>query len=176
MRWSAVLALLLLAACSRSEPAKPGEPKAAPAGARVARRPVEGPRPGTPGGLPDDRRASEQGSAGQDATTALETYFALVEGGKTAEAAKLRRGGEDPRAGWTEFHAQVGRPGPVEDTDNAVYVPVPVSIYGRDDAGAAMARSGKVVLRRVDVPGLSDEQLSWRIQRIELDPPVALKE
>lgn len=139
--------------------------------------PVEPPPPGTPGGLPDDRTPLSEGPAdpksGQAAATVVETYYALVESGRTAEAAKLRRDGvaENLRP-YDTLHAQIGAPGPVEGAAGSLYVEVPVVLYGRLKSGGEYHASGKAVLRRVnDVPGATAEQLAWRIERIEVAPP-----
>lgn len=160
-------------------PLKPGEDIASAPGVRCvppARAPVQPPAPGTPGGLPDDRtpldeRPAAAGSA-QAAATVVETYYALVEGGRTAEAAKLRTDGkpEDLKA-FASLHAQVGAPGRVEGAAGSLFVEVPVVLYGRHATGGEYHVAGKAVLRRVnDVPGATAEQLKWRIEKIEVAP------
>lgn len=141
-----------------------------------ASAPVEPPAPGTPGGLPDDRtpldeRPAAAGSA-QAAATVVETYYAFVESGRTAEAARLRVDGrpEDLKP-YASLHAQVGAPGPVEGAAGSLFVEVPVVLYGRYATGGEYHASGKAVLRRVnDVPGATAEQLKWRIERIDVKP------
>ena len=160
-------------------PLKDGEKIAAAPGVRCAPpsdKPVAPPAPGTPGGLPDDRtpldeRPAKAGSA-QAAATVVETYYALVESGRAAEAAKLRADGvvEDTR-GLKTMSANVGAPGAVEGAAGSLYVDVPVVVYGRWENGAEYHRSGKATLRRVnDVPGSTPEQRAWRIVKIELKP------
>jgi membrane-bound inhibitor of C-type lysozyme len=135
---------------------------------------VEPPAPGTPGGLPDDRtpvaeKPFTQASA-QGAANVVQTYFALLETGKAAAAAKLRADGRPPDlTPYSEYHAQVGAPGRIEGAAGSLYVEVPVVIYGRLKAGPELHQSGKAVLRRVnDVPGATPEQRRWRIERLEL--------
>ena len=157
---------------------KPGEDIAASPGMRCvppARAPVEPAAPGTPGGLPDDRapldeRPAQAGGA-QAAATVVETYYALLESGRTAEAAKLRRdGAEVDLMPLATLSAQVGRPGRVEGAAGSLYVEVPVSLYGRYATGERYLKGGKVQLRRVnDVPGSTAEQRSWRISGFEPD-------
>lgn len=136
--------------------------------------PVSPPEPGTPGGLPDDKtplsEAPAAAGSAQAAATVVETYYALVESGRAAEAAKLRRDGvrEDVKP-FATLHAQVGAPGPVEGAAGSLFVEVPVVLYGRLNAGGEYRASGKATLRRVNgVPGASAEQLQWRIEKIEV--------
>ena len=173
MRSAAALAsLLLLAGCDRAgegarAPARPAPPAAA----------VAPPAPGAPGGLPDERTPLAEApfppTSAQGAANVVQTYYALLEAGRAADAAKLRADGEAPDlSAYAEYHAQVGAPGRTEGAAGSVYVEVPVVIYGRLRTGAALHRSGKVVLRRVnDVPGSTAAQRRWRIERIELAGP-----
>lgn len=158
---------------------RPGETIAADPGVRCAPpsdKPVEPPAPGTPGGLADDRtqldeRPAAAGSA-QAAATVTETYYALLESGKSAEAAALRRDGavEDVTR-FRTLAASIGAPGRVEGAAGSLYVEVPVVLYGRLANGAEYHASGKAVLRRVnDVPGATPAQLAWRIEKIEVKP------
>lgn len=144
-----------------------------------ARAPVEPPEPGSPGGLPDDRtpldeRPARAGSA-QAAYTVVETYYALVESGRTEAAAKLRADGvrEDLRS-YATLAAQVGGPGELKGGAGALFVEVPVVTYGRYVNGERYQKSGKVTLKRInDAPGSSAEQWAWRIVGIDLSasPP-----
>lgn len=158
-------------------PLKAGEDIASAPGVTCrppANAPVQPPAPGTPGGLPDDRtpldeRPAAAGSA-QAAATVVETYYAFVESGRTAEAARLRTDGrpEDLKP-YASLHAQVGAPGTVEGAAGSLFVEVPVVLYGRYVTGGEYHASGKAVLRRVnDVPGATAEQLTWRIERIDV--------
>lgn len=159
-------------------PLKAGEEIAASPGVRCvppARAPVDPPEPGSPGGLPDDRasldeRPAQAGSA-QAAATVVETYYTLLESGRTTEASKLRSDGvAEDLTKYATLGAQVGRPGAVEGAAGSLYVEVPVSMYGRYATGEAYLMGGKVVLRRVnDVPGSTAEQRAWRISRFELE-------
>lgn len=160
-------------------PLKPGEDIAAAPGVACVppgRAPVEPPPPGTPGGLPDDRtpldeRPAAAGSA-QAAARVLETYFALVESGRSAEAAKLRRDGQvyDVKP-FARLNTQIGAPGRVEGAAGSLFVEVPVVLYGRFVTGGEYHASGKATLRRVNnVPGATAEQLEWRIEKIEVTP------
>lgn len=155
----------------------PGEDIAADPGVTCvppARAPVEPPAPGTPGGLPDDRTPLDERpftpESAQGAANVLQTYYALVESGRVAEAAKLRVDGqEEDLKPFASLHAQTGGPGPIEGAAGSLYVEVPVVLYGRYVTGGEYHASGKATLRRVNgVPGATAEQLKWRIDRIEV--------
>ena len=140
-----------------------------------SRAAVAPPEPGTPGGLPDDRtpldeRPAKAGSA-QAAATVVETYFALIESGRTEEAAKLRADGMRQDLGsYLTLGAQVGAPGRVTAAAGSLYVDVPVSIYGRYASGEAYLKGGKVVLRRADDrTGTSADARRWRIVQFQLE-------
>jgi len=145
--------------------------------------PVQPPSPGAPGGLPDDRRPLVEGpiapSSGQAAAQVVQSYYALLESGRAAQAWELWSAGAPGRAGSTEdfadqfdcyaeYHAQIGAPGRVEGAAGSLYVEVPVVIYGRLKSGAEVHESGTATLRRVnDVPGSTEEQRAWRVYKIE---------
>jgi membrane-bound inhibitor of C-type lysozyme len=158
-------------------PLKPGEDIAAAEGVTCvppAKAPVEPPAPGTPGGLPDDRTPLDERpftpESAQGAANVLQTYYALVESGKVAEAAKLRTDGrEEDLKPFASLHAQTGGPGPIEGAAGSLFVEVPVVLYGRFVTGGEYHASGKATLRRVNnVPGATAEQLRWRIEKIEV--------
>jgi len=176
VRLAAIPLLLALAACGRPQEATAPQPprEAAPA---LAAKPVEPPAPGTPGGLPDNRtpvsEAPFSATSAQGAADVVQTYYALLESGRTAEAGRLRGDGRPPDlSGYSEYHAQVGAPGGIEGAAGSLYVEVPVVIYGRLKTGAEVHETGKAILRRVnDVPGSTAVQRRWRIERIELSRP-----
>ncbi|MBU2151226.1 MAG: MliC family protein [Alphaproteobacteria bacterium] len=158
-------------------PLKPSEDIAADPGVTCvppARAPVEPPAPGTPGGLPDDRTPLDERpftpESAQGASNVLQTYYALVESGRTAEAAKLRVDGrEEDLKPFASLHAQTGGPGQIEGAAGSLFVEVPVVLYGRYATGGEYHASGKATLRRVNnVPGATAEQLKWRIEKIEV--------
>jgi membrane-bound inhibitor of C-type lysozyme len=150
--------------------------------------PVQPPSPGAPGGLADDRTPMAEGpiaptsapTSAEGAAQVVQTYFALLEAGRRAEAWKLWSEGSPDRAADAEtfarpferyaaYHAQVGAPGAIEGAAGSLYVAAPVVIYGRLKSGAEVHQSGQAILRRVnDVPGSTPEQRRWRIYRIEL--------
>lgn len=157
-------------------PLKAGEDYASTPSVACTARDAEPPAPRTPGGLPDDRtpvsEARFSATSAQGAANVVQTYFALLEGGKAAEAAKLTtHGRSEDLSAYATYHAQVGAPGRIEGAAGSLYVEVPVVIYGRLKDGGEAHRSGKAILRRVnDVPGSTAEQRRWRIERLKLTP------
>ena len=178
-------ALLAVVGCDRRAPPAPpaapaaAQPSAPPSPANLP--PVEPPAPGTPGGLPDDRTPVSEApfapDSAQGAANVVQTYYALLEERKYAEARALRAdGGEASGADafargfdrYSEYHAQIGAPGEPEGAAGSIYVTVPVVIYGRLKTGAEVHEKGEATLRRVNnVPGSSAEQRKWHIERIE---------
>jgi hypothetical protein len=181
---------LLLAACGRQESAAPAN-EAAPAAENQAAEnralengaaaiapalpPVEPIPPGRPGGLPDDRTPVSEApfseTSAQGAANVVQTFFALAEAGRTGEARRLWRdpAESDAFAGrFSEVHAQIGAPGEIEGAAGSLFVDVPVQVYGRDKEGKPVRLPGTATLRRInDVPGSTEEQRKWHIQRIE---------
>jgi membrane-bound inhibitor of C-type lysozyme len=158
----------------RLAPLKSGEDVASAAGVQCRRAEVEPPAPGTPGGLPDDRTPVSEApfapTSAQGAANVVQTYFALLEQGKAAEAARLRVDGRpEDLSPYASYHAQVGAPGHSEGAAGSLYIEVPVVIYGRLKTGGELHRAGKAVLRRAnDVPGSTADERRWRIDRLEV--------
>jgi len=186
----AVIALLALAGCGRpaSPPARAeAYPPATAPTADAAAAPVVPAAPGTPGGLPDERTPLSEGpiapDSAQGAGQVVQSYFALLESGRYAEARKLwGEGGQasgmsedDFAAGFARYqsyHANIGAPGEIEGAAGSLHVSVPVQVYGRLKSGAPMDVKGQVRLRRVnDVPGSTPEQRRWHIEAVEVPPP-----
>ena len=179
MKRSCVLPLLLVAGCSR-EPAPPTNSAEVPQSAinSAAEAPLNPPAPGQPGGLPDDRtpivEAPIDAKSSQGAGQVLQSYFALLEVGKTAEADKLWSDSGTPHefaarlAKYREVHANIGAPGDLGGAAGSIYVDVPVQLYGRLQNGKEFNARGTMTLRRVnDVPGSTDEQRKWHIYRAD---------
>lgn len=138
--------------------------------------------PGQPGGLPDDRTPISEAPAapgsGQEAARLIQTYYALIEGGKYDQAYALW--GDNARidapafkasfARYREYHANIGAPGEVEGAAGSRYVTVPVQIYARLKDGRPEYQIGKVTLRRSEVDGATAAQKAWRIYSVEFKP------
>jgi hypothetical protein len=183
----ATIAILTLAACARA-PDTANETNAAvaapegnvPAPAENFPAPVEVPAPGTAGGLPDDRTPLEEPRGAIDPKSAeaagqvVQHYGALIEQKRFAEAETLwgdagaaKAMSQDLKA-YTQAHLQVGKPFDMEGAAGSSYISVPVSLYGKLQSDAIRNRAGTAILRRVnDVPGSTEAQRRWHIERIE---------
>lgn len=136
--------------------------------------PLNPPAPGEPGGLPDDRTPISEGAidpkSGQGAGQVLQSYFALAESGRFADANKLWSVGVDQLdlTGYREVHANIGAPGNVEGGAGSLYVEIPVQLYGRKKDGKEFSSLGTMTLRRVnDVDGSTEAQRRWHIMNAE---------
>ncbi len=66
-----------------------------------------------------------------------------------------------------QVHLQIGALGQTEGAAGSIYTSVPAVFYG-----AGFRRPAKIILRRVnDVPGSTEAQRRWHIERIEWDSP-----
>jgi hypothetical protein len=120
-------------------------------------------------------------NSAQAAAQLVQSYFALIDAGRYAQARALYGGGGD-RSGKTaaefaadyrryrEYHAGLGVPGPVEGAAGSLYVAVPVEVYGRLADGTPFRQKGAVNVRRVNgsIPGATAEQRRWHIEDIAL--------
>ena len=105
------------------------------------------------------------GAAGQ----VVQHYGALIEHGRLTEAAKYW-GDAGAAAGFANQlqsrglkHLEIGNLGEPEGAAGSVYVTMPVVFYAGSKRSAA-----DVILRRVnDVPGSTEAQRRWHIERIE---------
>lgn len=153
MKWTGVpLALLLLVACAQA-------PRPVAATGSI---PLSEPRG------PIDPTSVE--AAGQ----VVQSYGALIEQGRWAEAAPLWASADAAASfasglqGNRENHLEIGELTAPEGAAGSIYVTMPVFFYGKDGTGRDFRRSATVTLRRVnDVPGSTDEQRRWHIERID---------
>jgi len=188
------LILLLLAGCTQrpsgpantaneaapSAPTAPAAPSAPtpPVNDASAQAPLNPPAPGQGGGLRDDRTPISEGpidpKSAQGAGQVLQSYFALLEGHRDAQAGQLwsnsaEKAKFDTRlVKYSEIHANIGKPGDLEGAAGSSYVDVPVQIYGRLKDGKEFHSLGSMTLRRVnDVDGSTAEQRKWHIYRAD---------
>jgi membrane-bound inhibitor of C-type lysozyme len=141
--------------------------------------------PGQPGGLPDDRTPISEApfvaDSPQGAANIVQTYYALIEGGKYGQARALW-GDKGSASGmsadafaasfaqYSEYHANIGAPGDEDAGAGQRYVTVPVQVYARLKSGAARYWLGSVVLHRTVVDGGPAGDKMWRIKSIDLKP------
>jgi len=179
---TSLAALVVLTGCGQSPSKPPADPPSAPsqpAAPKLSYPAVEPPAPGTPGGLPDDRRPISEApfspKSAQGAANVVQTYFALIGEKKYADAWALWADGgkasgmsaaafADSFAAYDSYAAQIGAPGDIEGAAGSLFVEVPVVIYGRLKTGAPVHLDGPFRLRRVnDVPGSSENERLWHI-------------
>jgi hypothetical protein len=170
------ISLVLLAACkqqtAQNQPvANAPEPttanKAAPE-ANVAapddRTPLAEPKG------PIDSKSAE--AAGQ----VVQHYGALIERGRWLKAEKLWGDIDAARTFATalggrfgQAHVEIGKLGETEGAAGSIYLTEPVVFYGTSKAGKDLRLPAEVILRRVnDVPGSTEAQRRWHIERINL--------
>ena len=133
--------------------------------------------------LPDDRTPLEEPSGPIDPKSAeaagqvVQHYGALIEQGRWTESWKLWSSAAAAKAfdrNWrdaSEVHMEIGKPGESEGAAGSIYITDPVVFYGKQKSGADFRRAADVILRRVnDVPGSTEAQRRWHIERIEWKP------
>lgn len=144
-------------AIENSAPAK----EAPKAPAAEAPKPTDRPSLVEPKG-PIDPKSVE--AAGQ----VVQHYGALIEENRLLEAARLWR---DPKAGQAfeeelhpGTHLKIGDLGGTEGAAGSIYTTVPVTFYGD-----TFSKDASIILRRVnDVPGSTEAERHWHIERIEM--------
>jgi hypothetical protein len=175
---SHLLALLALASCGpQRSPERPLRNSAAPVLPAPSAPPaVKNPAPSATTALPENHMSlAEPGrpidpksieAAGQ----VVQHYGALIEQKRFAEAARLW-GDASAAADFAkqvdhyQVHLEVGVPGDTGGAAGSIYTSVPVIFHG-----AGFRRPATIILRRVnDVPGSSEAQRRWHIERIEWD-------
>ncbi len=69
---------------------------------------------------------------------------------------------------YADVHLEIGDLGEAEGAAGSIYVTEPVVFYGKKNGGGSYRRAAEVILRRVnDVPGSTEAQRRWHIERIE---------
>jgi hypothetical protein len=104
----------------------------------------------------------------------VQHYGALIEQGRWTESWKLWSRPDSAKQfdrNWrqdSEVHMEIGKPGDTEGAAGSIYTTVPVVFYGKIKAGGSFRHTADVILRRVnDVPGSTEAQRRWHIERIE---------
>jgi len=130
--------------------------------------------------LPDDRTPLEEPKGPIDPKSAeaagqvVQHYAALIEQGRWNEARAYWRDAASAEtfrgqlAGYSQVHMEIGKPGESEGAAGSIYITDPAVFYGKTRAGAEFRRAAEVILRRVnDVPGSTEAQRRWHIERID---------
>jgi len=176
------LAVALLSACGQQQrqpeqPANndsvpaPPPPSAAPVVASNSPAAQRPPSPAT--SLPEPKGPIDPKSA-EAAGQVVQHYGALIEQGRWDDAAKLWGSGDAAAAfaatlkSNRENHLEIGDLGRPEGAAGSIYLSVPVTLYGKDPQGKPFRAKRTIILRRVnDVPGSTDAQRHWHIERID---------
>ena len=174
-----VAAVLILSGCGQSQPeqtprqrapapTQQGSPAALPNESYKASLPDER------APLPDPKSVIDPKSA-EAASQVVQHYGALIEQGRWTESWKLWG---DPGAAmafdrnWrddSDVHMESGKPGDMEGAAGSSYVTVPAVFFGKSNGGASFRLPADVKVRRVnDVPGSTQAQRRWHIERIDL--------
>ena len=176
----------VLGACGQER-----QPQQAANDTRAPVLPAPGPTPAVANSSPEGAPAASERSAAPktslpepngpiDPKTAeaagqvVQHYGVLIEQKRWDDAAKLW-GSSDLAAQFDaklkpnkETHLEIGDPGSPEGAAGSIYVSVPVALYGRDAEGKPFRAKRTIVLRRVnDVPGSTEAQRRWHIERID---------
>ena len=161
--------LMMAGACSPQSPARDNqatarEQPAPPTPTAPPSAPPVSPAKASPARTPVDPKSS-------DAAIALVQGFAdLLNAGKIDQAYMLLGPGAPPRAEFdrrfaakSDLRVNVSEAGPQQGAAGSIYLSVPIEISADN-----LRRSATLTLRRVnDVPGSTDAQRRWHIERIE---------
>lgn len=168
-----VFCSILLPLCACNRPAEQESPQQS-ANAVVENK-AENP------GVPEDRTPLNEPNGPIDPKSAeaagqvVQSYGALIEQKRWAEANALWGDSvaaarfEAQLAQFANVHLEIGNPGELEGAAGSIYVTMPVIFYGDQTDGQPFRRSADVILRRInDVPGSTEAQRRWHIQRVDL--------
>jgi hypothetical protein len=175
-------ALIAVAACGpRHQPQEPSNNREAPVVPAPSAPPaVENSAPAAEASetesrtsLPEPKGPIDPKSA-EAAGQVVQHYGALIEQGRWTDSWKLWSNADSAKQfdrNWrddSEVHIEIGKPGEMEGAAGSIYTTMPVVFYGKTKAGGSFRRSADVILRRVnDVPGSTEAQRRWHIERIE---------
>ena len=179
MRYAMVLVgcgMLTLLACNRAPQQQQSEAQNQQQAAQIPavtdnNRQTTAPDDRTPLSEPDGPIAPKSAEA---AGQVVQSYGALIEQarwakanalwGNSAEAARFKT----DLAQLADVHLEIGNLGDPEGAAGSIYVTMPVIFYGDSKDGQPFRRSADVTLRRVnDVPGSTEAQRRWHIERID---------
>jgi hypothetical protein len=180
------LLILALAACGQKSNEIPSEnaaetnltpvsqaPVAPPAEQPNAVQPTNQAQPVRPTPLSEPKGPIDPKSV-EAAGQVVQHYGALIEQGRWAEGWKLWSSAAAAKAfernlrDYADVHLEIGDPGDAEGAAGSIYVTVPAAFYGKLHSGKPGRLQTNIILRRVnDVPGSTETQRRWHIERIE---------
>ena len=167
-----MLALALLSACQqKTVENKPVQNSVPPAPAVSENEVANGAAPAERTPLAEPKGPIDPKSA-EAAGQVVQHYGSLIEQGRWGEAATYWGDGNAASSFAKELqerglkHLEIGKPGEPEGAAGSIYVTMPVVFYD-----GSKRSSADVILRRVnDVPGSTEAQRRWHIERIEWKP------
>jgi hypothetical protein len=185
MRWTAIgLSAALLAACTQQAPQNQALDNAAAPAPVIANEPA--PTPQANAAVANEVRSAPAASlaepkgpidpkSAEAAGQVVQHYGALIEQGRWTESRAYWGSAEAAKAfernfrAYADVHLEIGDLGETEGAAGSIYVTEPVTFYGRKNGGGDYRRGADVILRRVnDVPGSTEAQRRWHIERIDL--------
>jgi len=165
-----------LCACGRPQPAQQrgAAPDKAPADERTNLVPLSRPSVQPPPARPATQAPVVDPKSTEAAEEIGRAFVGLINRGRFNDAYMLLGPNAGPRAdfdrqfaSWSDLRAVMGTAGAQEGAAGSSYLTVPVTLSGRLN-GAHADRSINLVLRRVnDVPGSTEAQRHWHIERVD---------
>ena len=175
LRWPG-LAMLALVACGQAGDRQARSDKPQPAAASNDAAPAIPP----PGTGPDAKtpfapvKPAADPKGPEAAREVVRSYGELIADGRWDDAQKLWGSPETAAVvaaslkSSRDLYLETGPPSAPEGAAGSIYVTVPVTLYRNDKQNEASRRAGSVILRRVnDVPGSTEAQRRWHIERID---------
>jgi hypothetical protein len=180
------IALLALGGCGQQNRAAnandaaptPSSPPVAPSPPSAPAEPATPAAPAPP--KPDDRKVLIEPNGPIDpksieaAGQVVQHYGALIEQKRWTQSrqywgdAAAAQAFEKNFRTWRNVHLEIGDLGPAEGAAGSIFTSMPVTFYGDLNNGGTARRPANVVLRRVnDVPGSTEAQRRWHIERID---------
>jgi hypothetical protein len=167
--------LVLLGGCSRRAGNQRGPAANAPANRAVPPPPAPAPTPLQRHATKPQAEPTIDPKSPQAAEELVRDFARLLNRGQFGEAYMLLGSGAPPRHDfdsrfelYSGLKVGVGAPDQPEGAAGSIYIEVPLTISGTDKSGKRVERSASAVLRRVnDVPGSTEEQRHWHIERID---------
>lgn len=176
LRSAAGFGLLLgIASCGpQHQPAEPARNEASPVLPGPSAPPAVNNRAGAPKSKP---RATVDPKSTEAAEDLVRSFVGLLDSRKFNEAYMLLGPTAPPRSDfdrqfsrYSDLHLTIGAPGDREGAAGSTYLSVPLTVSGSLD-GKSSNRSATAILRRInDVPGSTEAQRHWHIERIDWKP------
>ncbi len=172
------IAMLLLCGCGQqSQPRREAQPS--PPEAPSAPAAPEAPASSDP--APEERKVLIEPHGPIDpksleaAGQVVQHYGALIEQKRWTQSrqywgdASAAQAFERNFRTWKDVHLEIGDLGPAEGAAGSIYTNMPVTFYGDLNGGGTARLKANIIVRRVnDVPGSTEAQRRWHIERIDV--------